>query len=195
MSTSASLSAEVAVRTASSRAEKRSTVEEMFDRCCAGLYRYVALRTGRDRELADEIMQQLWLQACKSARRIPPDEFEYWLRRVAKNLIADHWRKKIRRAEVPIGNPKVARELAAKLDAERLPPDLIERQEILDQVALAVSALPNEEQDLIIRHYVEGCPFAEIAEHLGLSERAVEGRLYRARQKLKNMLAHLEEAS
>ena len=195
MSISASLTADVEVETCSDRADSRPNMEYLFDRYSVGIYRYISLRVGRNQALADELMQQLWLQACKSGGAVPPDEFEFWLRRVAQNLISDHWRRKYRRpAQIPIENAAIAGELAKRIDSELLPAEAVQKQELLDQVALAVTALPSAEQELVILHYVQGRPFKEIGERLGMSERAIEGRLYRARQKLKELLAHLEEA-
>ncbi|MCG3138610.1 MAG: ECF RNA polymerase sigma factor SigE [Phycisphaerae bacterium] len=175
-------------------ADRRRLVERMFDRCRVGLYRYVAVRVGNDQALADDLMQQLWIKVSRSDRMIPSDEFEFWLRRLAKNLINDHWRKVLRRPEhVPLENPQVATELSRRMDRELLPLELLEQQELRDQLLLAITELGSEEQDLIIRHYVRGEMFAEMAQVLGISERAVEGRLYRARQQLRYRLAHLEE--
>ncbi len=195
MSISASLTADVPVETCSDRADSRPKMEYLFDRYSVGIYRYISLRVWRNPALADELMQQLWLQACKSGGAVPPDEFEFWLRRVAKNLISDHWRRKHRRpAQIPIENAAIASELAKRIDIELLPAEAAQKQELLDQVALAVTALPAADQELVILHYVQGRPFGEIGERLGMSERAIEGRLYRARRKLKELLAHLEEA-
>ncbi len=195
MSTSASLTADASVETCSDRADSRPTMEYLFDRYSAGIYRYVSVRVGRNQALADELMQQLWLQGCKSGGAVPPDEFEFWLRRVAQNLISDHWRRKHRRpAQIPIENAAIAGELAERIDSELLPAEAVQKQELLDQVALAVTALPAADQELVVLHYVQGLPFGEIGERFGMSERAIEGRLYRARRKLKELLAHLEEA-
>ena len=195
MSTSASLTADVPVETCSDRADSRPTMEYLFDRYSAGIYRYVSVRVGRNQALADELMQQLWLQGCKSGGAVPPDEFEFWLRRVAQNLISDHWRRKHRRpVQIPIENAAIAGELAERIDSELLPAEVVQKQELLDQVALAVTALPAADQELVVLHYVQGRPFGEIGERFGMSERAIEGRLYRARRKLKELLAHLEEA-
>ena len=68
MSISASLTADVPVETYSDRADSRPNMEYLFDRYSVGIYRYISLRVGRDQALADELMQQLWLQACKSER-------------------------------------------------------------------------------------------------------------------------------
>ena len=174
--------------------ERMRCVEQMFDQCSTALYRYVSVRVGYDPSLVDDLMQQLWLKVTQSDRMIPREEFEYWLRRLAKNLITDHWRKVGRRPDhVPIENPNVAAELAGSIDREVLPQDILEKREIHDQLLLAITELRHEDQDLIIRHYVRGESFAEIAQAVNVSERAIEGRLYRARQQLRLKLSHLEE--
>lgn len=113
MSISASLTADMPVETCSDRAESRPNMEYLLDRYSVGIYRYISLRVGRNQTLADQLMQQLSLQACKPGGAVEPDEFEFWLRRVAKNLISDHWRRKHRRpAQIPIENAAIAGELA-----------------------------------------------------------------------------------
>lgn len=195
MSTSTSWMAAVPVDSDRSESGRSQDVELLFDRCSAALYRYIALRVGRDRPLTDDLMQQLWLHAAKSKRIIPPDEFEYWLRGIARNLVNDHWRKiKRRPAHIPFENPMVATELAGRIDRDLLPWEILEKKEVKDQLMLALTELPAEEQDMIILHYCDGQSYKQIGDKLQLSERAVEGRLYRARQKLKENLAHLDEA-
>ena len=68
MSISASLTADMPVETCSDRADSRPNMEYLFDRYSVGIYRYISLRVGRNQALADELMQQLWLQACKAGR-------------------------------------------------------------------------------------------------------------------------------
>ncbi len=173
--------------------EVQSGLGAAFDRCSRGLYRYFAVRAGGDAHLADDLMQQLWLQASRSTATVPEDGVEFWLRGIAKNLIRAHWRRQARRpAEVPMANPDVAVELARRWVTEELPPTILERKEIRDQLLLAVTGLSNDEQELIIGHYFKDRSHAELARVLGISERAVEGRLYRARQRLREMLQHLE---
>ena len=122
MSISASLTADVPVETCSDRADSRPNMEYLFDRYSVGIYRYISLRVGRNPALADELMQQLWLQACKPGRAVPPDEFEFWLRRVAQNRISDHGRRKCRRpAQIPIENAEIAGEHEIGEDQRHIP--------------------------------------------------------------------------
>lgn len=176
-----------------SDAEEVSALETAFDRCSRGMYRYFAVRAGGDSHLADDWMQQLWLQALRHATDVPPDEVEFWLRGVAKNLVREHWRKQARRpAQVPIADPRLASDLSERLVTEELPVTLLEQREVRDQLLLAVTELSGDEQELIIGHYFHSQSHLVLAKRLGLSERAVEGRLYRARQTLRTALKDLE---
>jgi len=163
-----------------------------FDRCSAGLYRYLVVRLDGNAHAADDLMQQLWLHA-QQLSDTPPGEVEFRLRAIAKNLIRTHWRKQGRRpAQLPLAEPRLAAELARRLVCEELPVAILERKEVRDQLLLALTELPAAEQELIIKHYFHGKPHAELAATLGTSERAIEGRLYRARATLREKLQHWE---
>ncbi len=174
-------------------AEQGVDLDAVFDRCAAGLYRFFAVRTGGDSHLADDLMQQLWLQTVRSAGRIPADAAEPWLRTVARNLIREHWRRQKRRpAQAPIADPALAAELSRRLVTEDLPEDELVRREVRDQLLLAITLLSEEDQRLLLDRYVGGRSHAELARTLGIGDRAVEGRLYRARQALRAALAELD---
>lgn len=170
-----------------------AALQRAFDACSAAIHRYLAVRTG-DAHLADDLMQQLWLQMRGGGGAIPASRLEFWLRAVAKNLLRSHWRASRRRPEhVPIPDAELAAELAERLVAQQLPADELDRREVRDQLLLALTDLPAAEQELLIGCYFERLSHAALAERLSLSERAVEGRLYRARQALRARLASLDE--
>ena len=66
--------------------------------------------------------------------------------------------------------------------------DALLRRERQQQLAATLSRLPSDERALFYRKYWYRQPTAQIAAELGLSPRAVEGRLYRIRQKLRQEL-------
>ena len=167
---------------------------EVFDRCARGLYRYLVVRLGHDTHLADDMMQQVWLQARTATTDVPAEALEFYLRRIATNLVRAHWRREgRRRAHVPVANPAVAAELAEQLVTRRLPADMLEQREVSDQLLLAITALSDADQTLIIGHYFQGLSHASLARMLGVTERAVEGRMYRARQALRDTLRGHDE--
>ena len=88
--------------------------------------------------------------------------------------------------------PELAARLAERLDSVDLPPDVLSRQEVQEQLLLALTELDSEDQELLIGFYFDGRTQAALAGVLGISERAIEGRLYRARRALRDRLAHLE---
>lgn len=165
--------------------------ESVFDQCSAAFYRFFAVRTG-DRHHADDLMQQLWMQARPRGAAIAAGEIEFWLRSVARNLLATFWRKQLRRGQAPAADPKTAAELARRFSAEQLPAAELERREYRDLLMLAITELSAAEQELILGCYYEGLSHAALAARLGVSERAIEGRLYRARQTLREKLKDLE---
>ncbi len=167
-------------------------IESAFDRYSRSLYHYVVARTGGNADLADDVMQQVWLQAVREGGSVPIEEMEFWLRRVATNALRAHWRKQRGRPpHVPVPQPRLAKELAQRLDSQPLPDDELDRRDVRDQLLLAITTLTASDQELIIGRYFHGRSLAQLAESLGIGHRAVEGRLYRARQALKDELRQL----
>ena len=73
-----------------------------------------------------------------------------------------------------------------------LPEDCWQRKEARDQLILAITDLPTSEQELIVGYYFQDESHARLAARQGISERAVAGRLYRARQALRRKLRDLD---
>jgi len=166
--------------------------ERAFNDCADALYRYFVVRT-RDTHTADDLMQQVWLLARRGATSVAAGKLEPWLRVVAKNALRTHWRSARQRPQtIPLADPKLAAELADRLATEELPRQEFERREVRDQLMLAITELHAADQELVIGRYFENVPHAVLAQRCGLTERAIEGRLYRARQTLREKLKHLE---
>ncbi|MEP0847224.1 MAG: sigma-70 family RNA polymerase sigma factor [Phycisphaerae bacterium] len=174
------------------RARDADRMQAAFDRCARSLYRFVLVRVGGDSHLADDILQQTWCQACQHSGGVPPNEVEFWLRAVARNLIRTHWRRLGRRPRhAPLPDAELAAEIATQLTTRPLALDYLSRREVEQQLLLAITELDADEQELIVEHYFHGCSHDELARRRNLSTRAVEGRLYRARQALRSRLNHL----
>lgn len=170
----------------------RTDIDEAWQRCCQSFCRYFAIRTGGNDHLIDDLMQQLWLKSRIKRNDLRATEAEPWLWRIAQNLLREHRRKNKNNLERRVmADPSLAGKLARQFDTEEMPLEVLERREVCDQLLLALTGLPNGEQELLIGHYFEGRSQRELAAALDISDRAVEGRLYRARLALKNKLEHL----
>lgn len=172
---------------------KVTRIQRAFERCGDALCRYFSVRTSGDPHLVDDLMQQVWLRARLRCDDLREDDPEPWLWRIAQNLIRAHWREQGRGPANRItGNPIPDRSLAVRFDTEDLPLDTLARREVREQLLLALTGLAVESQELLVGCYFEGRSHAELASTLGISERAVEGRLYRARLALREKLTNLE---
>jgi RNA polymerase sigma factor (sigma-70 family) len=174
----------------------QSPLEVAFDLHSRSLYRYFAVRVGGDASAADDLMQQLWLQVCRTPEvRVPreADALEAWLRTIARNLIRERWRRRQRGGrEVLLPDPALAAELAEHMRVEALPSEMLERKEVRDQLLLALTELDSADQSLIVGHYFQRRSFEDLAAELSVSSRSVEGRLYRARGRLRARLTELD---
>lgn len=171
-----------------SAAGVRSLIEPVYDRCAGALFRFFMVRTAGNHDLSNDLMQQLWLAALRNASDVPGEELECWLRAVARNLLATHWRRAA--AAPPIErNALVAGDLADRLSDGPVPGSVLLDAEVRSQLLLALTELPAEDQELLIDHYVRSVPQAALAQRSGISVRAIEGRLYRARQSLRELLS------
>ena len=82
-----------------------------------------------------------------------------------------------------------AEELSDRLPSEEdSPEEALLRKERLAVLREAIRRLPWKEQLLFYRKYYYCQPTAQMATELGMTERAVEGRLYRIRKKLRERL-------
>lgn len=141
------------------------------------LYAYVSRRTGGDRALAEDIVQEVWFRAVAAWRRRGlPERPRAWLSHVARNLLASHFRT--RRPE-----PVAPAEL--DLMAGGAWPETESAAALL---SWGLARVRRQHADVLESFYLDGLSTREIAEDRGLSERSVEGRLRRARQSLARRL-------
>jgi len=147
------------------------------------LYRYVSRTCGGDRTLAEDVTQEAWLRAVREWRRKgPPDQPIAWLTTVARNLLVSYYRRK---RPDPLDSVAAGEALAALDDGGD------ERRARTAVVCHALARLPAAEAQLLEAFHFDEQRMSQIAGGLGLSERAVEGRLRRARQKLRRELESL----
>jgi RNA polymerase sigma-70 factor (ECF subfamily) len=68
------------------------------------------------------------------------------------------------------------------------PAATLEQKETLDALAAAIDRLPHDLKVTLLLHHYERLSYQDIGEVTGCSERGVETRLYRARQRLRGDL-------
>ena len=146
----------------------------LYDEHAAVLTRYVQ-RLVRDRQLAEDIVQETLLRAWKHAGRIPAGGLRPWLFVTARHLVIDNARsRRSRPVEVGPALIEVAGEddgLDAALDAVLL--------------ADALAALSAEHRQVLFDAYYRGQTAAQIADARGLPAGTVRSRLHYALRALR----------
>lgn len=150
-------------------------IVEIYRDTVRPLYGTVAGWTGGDRARTEDIVQETYLRAVRSWRADgPPDNALAWLRTVARNLLVSEARR--RTPESDSERAETAAENGALSVEERL---AVER---------GLGSLRTGHATVLRAFHVEGRSMRDIATREGISERAVEGRLRRAREALRRRL-------
>jgi RNA polymerase sigma-70 factor (ECF subfamily) len=144
------------------------------------IFSYV-LRAVADRELAEDLTQEVFLRAWRSLPNYAfRSQLSTWLYQVAKNLIFDERRNRSTR-------PPVC-ELVPESGPAALDPP-IELTETIEELWAAIEELRPELKLPLLLRDVAGLSYKEIAETLDTSLANVKWRIYKARERVQLALA------
>ena len=154
--------------------------ETLYRRHRGGLYRFV-LRALKQRAVAEELFQEVWIRVIEARSRYAPQaRFTTWLYTIAHNLLVDHWRRK--------GLSLVQLDEEPAIAAADNPARQAEARESLARLMHALEALPAAQREAFLLHEEGGLSVAEIAAVTGAGEEAAKSRLRYAMAKLKAAL-------
>lgn len=164
------------------RRGEEGAVRELHERCHARLTRYALGVCRGDEAAAAEAVQNTFLKAIRSLRSVGDEDALWaWLARACRSSAMDQHRRS-RRYLAVLGR------FAALFSAPDPAPPEDTESIWLTALAAALKTLPAEDRTLIEERYTERRPLAEIAHVLQTTERAVEGRLARLREKLRRSI-------
>ena len=173
-----------------------AALNELMERHGEKLFHYL-VRSLQNEDDAADLAQETFAKVYQSRTRFDPSQkFSTWLYAIASNLVRDRYRWRSRHPQVSLDA-----ESDATGDSFRdslpgsgpSPNESVQVEERAEAVRVAVAALPEElRQPLLLAEYEERS-HAEIGAILGCSAKAVETRIYRARQQLRASLGGLLE--
>lgn len=153
----------------------------------------VLLARGISRGEVDELLQQVSIAALQSADRLhDPAKLAPWLYRVAVLTALQYRRRQGRRRKLV---ERLHRDpAAASPPIEPDPLAWLIADEQRELVRKAIKHLPARDAEILLLKHTEDWSYRQLAEHLGISTSAVDARLHRARQKLRQALATVAPA-
>jgi RNA polymerase sigma factor (sigma-70 family) len=145
---------------------------------------------------AEDIMQEVFYELVEANRLLMPIEHVTgWLYRVARNRIVDLFRKK---KPERFSDAAIENEDGEILQVEDLLPSpdagpeaLYIRGVLLDELELAIEALPDEQREVFIAHEIDGRSFKELSAETGISMSTLLSRkryaILHLRERLQNI--------
>lgn len=165
--------------------ESQEKFSKIYDSCVEKIYRFVFLRVN-SKELAQDLTSEAFAKCWESFKNNPdgienPRAFLY---KIAKNLVADHYRRNTKIQTVP------ADCVEDKLIDTKMN---LEQQAVLasdiSTVRAALSLLNEDYQNAIVWRYLEDMPIKEVSHLLDRSEEATRVLLHRAMKELRTKLS------
>jgi RNA polymerase sigma-70 factor, ECF subfamily len=141
---------------------------------------------GQDHDLAADIAQEVWIQIFRALPSYRGDsQFGTWAHRIAVNRTLNALRKTRRLANL---------ETEVEEDSASVEMDT-DRSFIAASIEEAMAKLSPGARAVFVLHDVEGFTHEEIARDLGITAGGSKSQLFKARVKLRKLLAHLVDRS
>jgi RNA polymerase sigma-70 factor (ECF subfamily) len=137
---------------------------------------------GGDADTAADIAQEVWIQIFRALPSYRGDsQFSTWAHRIAVNRTLNALRKTRRLSSM---------ETDVQEDSAAVEPDH-DRSFVAESIEAAAAKLSPGARAVFMLHDVEGYTHEEIAESLGITTGGSKSQLFKARAKLRSLLAHL----
>jgi len=165
--------------------------DTLYRRHKGGVFRYM-LRQCRDRAVADELFQDVWMNLIRAREGYTVQaKFTTYIYTLAHNRLIDHYRKQGQAALVSFDDdsedaPTVDEPVAAPRDEPERHLDV--KQQAAQLLAL-LEALPAAQREAFIMQYEGGMTVEEIAVAAGVNRETAKSRLRYALAKIRQGLA------
>lgn len=179
----------------------RDAVDRLLDRHRDSLNRMVRCRLNQGvarRVDASDVVQDALVTASRRLTEYlqsPSMPFHAWLRQLARDRLADVYRRELaakrdvaREFSVAQAERSSLNPLAQVRDDELTPAAMLLRKEFAERFQDAVNQLDEEAQEIILMRHREQLTNSQVAELLGISEPAASMRYLRALRQIKSLL-------
>ena len=153
----------------------------LFDHYHLPVYRYIASRVHRPSD-AEDLTQLVFVKALEAlpryqSRGIP---FGGWLFRLARNTVIDHMRTRHDHIDLDTASGQAGSDAG--------PDEVTVARLEMDEVAVALAALTDEQREAIALRFFAGLSAREAAEVMGKQEGTIRGLQFRAIAALRRQL-------
>ncbi len=173
-----------------SKSAFETLMQNYYPRVLNFVYRFVG-----NKAVAEDLAQEVFLRVFKYGPRYKPkSKFQTWLYTIAKNLSLNELRKNkdfIASLDEPatFGNEDLQKQIDNP-ERSGVDEELIRKEKAM-VIRQAINGLPENQRLAVILRRYDNFSYAEIAETLGVSDKAVKSLLSRAKVNLRHRLSGL----
>jgi RNA polymerase sigma-70 factor (ECF subfamily) len=141
------------------------------------IYKYIFVRVGRSREVAQDLAQEIFMKAWQHRDSYDSKKatVKTWLFVIARNQLTDHFRK----------NKNNPLPLKDDIGEAEVGPD---RDLLMETIFLHMKQLDNYDQELITLRFIEDLSIEDVAKIVNKQYTATKISIYRALSKLRNLI-------
>ena len=160
---------------------REAALENLYEQYYDKVVRYVFIRIGNQAE-AEDLAGDVFLSALKSLKsyRGSVEHMRFWIFKIARNTIVDHYRKMSKRKTVNLDDV----EISDNTDVE----EMTEKKLQIEALSKALDKLTPAQREVIGLRFFAGLSSAEAGEVLGKSSGAVREMQCDAIQKLRTLM-------
>ena len=173
-----------------------AALNELMDRHAERLFQYL-VRSLQNEDDANDLAQETFVRVYQNRKKFDASKkFSTWLYAIASNLVRTRYRWRTRHPQLSLDavNEATGNDFSETLPEQKpSPSENAQAEERAVAVRRAVAQLPEQLRTPLILSEYEEKSHAEIGAILKCSAKAVEVRIYRARQQLRESLSGLLE--
>lgn len=143
----------------------------LFEEYSGALHHFAYYKVGDDSQ-AEDVVQEAYLRLWKNCASVALDKAKQFLYTVANNIMLDQFK-----------HQKVVlkfQSLQSSRQNTEDPQYLMEEEEFRRKLEAALASLPENQREVFLMNRIDRLKYREIAERLGISQKAVEKRMHKA---------------
>jgi RNA polymerase sigma-70 factor, ECF subfamily len=176
------------------RDDDAAAFEELMRRYQSRVVSLLEHQVGRS-GVAEDLAQDVFLRVYRARKTyVPGAKFSTWLFTIANNVASNALRSAAHRREVTLdsansgGFPANPLEQLAQAASGQMPARLLDKSEMREIVRAAVGSLSDRQRMAVLLCKFEGMSYEDIAEAMEMTPQAVKSLLFRARERLREIL-------
>ncbi len=168
----------------------KTTLEQVYEEYNRYIY-HLCLKLTRNSAEAEDLMQEVWVKVVRYESYVAEVEHvKAWLTTICMNTFRDRYRKNVRRSKYMMSQPETLDVPVLDLVPNEDPStETVVEQEVISKIVQdKISQLDSIYRNTLLYFYVNQYSLVEIAEVMIVSIGTVKSRLFRAKQRLKDLM-------